>query len=271
MRQLFNLILKQHFFILFLALEVLSFSFIFSSGFHRSKFFGSTNFISAAVKNSSNRITSYFNLKKANKSLVIDNAFLREKLLLGISDSTYYEPEFFDTNYRVIPAKVISNSISKRKNYILLNRGKKHGIEPDMGVVASDGIVGIVVKVSENYCNVMSLLHIDNMINARIRKNNHLANMRWKGQNYRIGFLEDIPGHIYLQKGDTIVTSGNSYIFPGDLMIGTIDIYEDRQDLNFNTATVKYSVDFNKLFYVYIIANEKRDEQVDTGNMKIDE
>jgi len=270
-RQLFNLILKQHFFILFLALEVFSFSFIFSSGFHHSRFFGSTNFIATEVRNSSDKITSYFNLKKANKDLVNDNAFLREKLLLGISDSAFYKPVFIDTNYRVIPAKVISNSINKRKNYILLNRGKKHGIEPDMGVVSSDGIVGIVVKVSENYCNVMSLLHIDNMINARIRKNNHLANLRWKGRNFRIGLLEDIPGHVYLQKGDTIVTSGNSYIFPGDLTIGTINIYEDRQDLNFNTATVNYSVDFNKLYYVYIIANEKRDEQVDTSNMNMDE
>ena len=271
MRKLFNLILKQYFFLLFLVLEILSFFFIFSSGFHRTKFLNAANFATASVKNTANEVTFSFSLNKANQTLVYENAVLREKLMLNKPDSIHPESGFTDTNYRVIPAKVISNSINKKKNYILLNQGSKNGVKHDMGVISSDGVVGIIVNVSYNYCNVMSLLHIDNKINARIKKNNHLANMAWPGSDYTTGLLEDIPGHVDLHKGDSVITSGNSFVFPGGILIGIVEKYEDRQDLNFNTAMVKYSVDFNNLFFVYIISNENRNEQIDVSNLNEDE
>lgn len=137
----------------------------------------------------------------------------------------------------------------------MIDKGTNHGISTDMGVITSTGVVGTVVEVSENYSKVMSVLHIQNKINARIKKNRHLGNMEWDGKSYRQGLLTDIPSHVKLAANDTIVTSGNSYIFPEGLVIGTILDFDPQSSMKFNTAAVQYVVDYNSLHHVLVITN----------------
>jgi rod shape-determining protein MreC len=119
--------------------------------------------------------------------------------------------------------------------------------------------VGIVIDVSKNFCSGISILHKDIRISGRIKKNLHLVNVSWDGINYRIGTLEDIPTHVDLQKGDTIITSGNSHIFPEGIMIGTVEKVRESDQL-FKTAEVNFSVDYNHLYFGYIIDNSQKDE-----------
>jgi len=167
-----------------------------------------------------------------------------------------------DSSFRYIGARVIKNSINRQKNYLMLNRGTKDGIGIDMGVVSVDGVVGTVIRVSENYSLVMSVLNISNRINARIKKNGHTGTLEWDGKNYRKGILTDIPTHVMMFKGDTVVTSGNSHIFPENVMIGTIDKYISEKGNKFNKATVDFSVDYNNVYYVYVISNLMKEEQL---------
>jgi rod shape-determining protein MreC len=144
----------------------------------------------------------------------------------------------------------------------MLNKGRSHGIDKDMGVITANGIVGTVVDVSENFSRVMSILHENNKINARIKKNNHIGNVEWGGNYYTQGLLTDIPTHVNLYSGDTIITSGNSFIFPEGILVGTVDKHIIDKGDKFNKARINFSVDYNNLYFVYVIVNLMKEEQV---------
>lgn len=268
MRNLFAYILKQYFFFLFLLLEVIAFSFVLQNNYQRATFLNSTGKVVGSVLSTFSNISGYFSLRKANESLIRENTKLRNQMadkLLVTDTLKYYH---VDSMFRYVGAKVISNTVSHQKNYIVLNKGSLQGIKKDMGVITSTGIVGTVVDVSRNFSRVMSVLHVDNKINARIKKNKHLGTLEWSGRDYRNGFLTDIPMHVDLEPGDTIVTSGNSFIFPEGLMIGRVAEYYKQPNEKFNNALIDYSVDYNSLYFVYIIINLKKSELLNLERMQ---
>jgi len=259
-RQLFAFILKNHFFFLFILLEIFAFSLIVRNNYQRATFLNSSGKITGTIYNTTNNIAEYFTLRKANNELVEENAQLRNSLsesFLHTDSLVYYEK---DSLFKFIGAKVISSTIGKQKNYLMINKGSDHGIQKDMGAITSNGVVGTVVDVSANFSRIMLVLHINNKVNARIKKNRHLGNMEWDGNDYCQGLLTDIPTHVRIIKGDTIITSGNSYIFPEGILIGTVDEYNSEQNEKFNTAVINYAVDFNNLYYIYVITNIMKDE-----------
>lgn len=260
MRRLFAYILKNNFVFLFILLEIAAFLLVIQNNYQNASFFSSTNQATGSIMESYNNVSEYFVLNKANQLLVQENISLREKLdesFRMVDTNTFIQK---DSLFKYIGARVIRNTINRQKNYIFINKGSKHGIRPDMGVIASEGVVGTVVEVSENYSRIMSVLHNQNKISARIKKNRHLGNMEWDGTNYQFGTLTDIPNHVKLFIGDTIVTSGNSLLFPEGIIIGTVQNYQTNNQEKFSNASVKYSVDFNSVYYVYIIVNMMQEE-----------
>ena len=125
--------------------------------------------------------------------------------------------------YKVIHAKVIKNSFDVYDNYLTLNAGAKDGIKEDMGVINSKGVVGIIDKTSNNYATVLSILNTKSQLNAKIKKTNHFGTLTWDGKNAGYVQLVDVPRLASLKKGDTIVTGGQSVIFPENITIGRID------------------------------------------------
>lgn len=262
MRHLFAYIIKHYFFFLFLFLEIIAFSFIVQNNYQRATFLNSSGRVTGTVFNTFNNIAEYFTLKKSNIILVDENARLRESQIEAFrtTDTMVYFQH--DSLFKYISAKVISITINKQKNYLMLNKGKLHGIEKDMGVITSNGIVGTVIDVSDNFSRVMSILHENNKINARIKKNDHIGNVEWDGKYYGQGLLTDIPTHVNLYKGDTIITSGNSFIFPEGILVGTVDENIVDKGDKFNKAKINFSVDYNSLYYVYVIVNLMKEEQL---------
>jgi len=233
---------------------------VIQNNYQNASFLNSTNRVTGSILESYNNVSDYFVLKKANQLLVEENIELRKQLeesFRVVDTNSYFQK---DSLFEYIGAKVIRNTINRQKNYLFINKGLKHGIRQDMGVITSQGVVGTVVEVSDNYSRIMSVLHSQNKINARIKKNRHLGNMEWNGKNYSLGTLTDIPNHVQLYAGDTIVTSGNSLLFPEGIAIGTVENYQTSNQEKFSNASVKYSVDFNKVFYVYIIVNLMEEE-----------
>ena len=262
MKRLFSFIAKNYFFFLFLFLELVAFSFVVQNSFQRATFLNATNKLTGSVFAAFNNITDYLTLKKANQDLAKENARLHNLLsssFLYTDTLVYYRK---DSLFSYISAKVISNSVNKQKNYLMLDKGSRQGIKKEMGVITTNGVVGTVVEVSEHFSWVMSILHINNRINARIKKDRHLGNLEWDGLDYRRGLLTDIPPHIELVEGDTIITSGNSLIFPEGILIGTVNNYYTGQGEKFNTALINFSVDYNSLYYVYVIVDMMKNEQM---------
>jgi rod shape-determining protein MreC len=213
-------------------------------------------------------INDFFDLKDKNKQLATENArYLSNSSLAFVSmDSSAYEnfeqqkiPE--DKYFNFIPAKVVGNSVYKKENTIILNKGQKDGIVKDMGVIGPNGVVGTVVGVSENFSVVMSLLHKASLISAKVIPHNQVGTISWEGEKIEQTTMRDLPARTGILKGDTVVTSGFSMMFPEGITIGTIQDYGLDHDKSYYKADILLSTDFMSLQWVYIIDNLKAKEQ----------
>ena len=239
---------------MFLILEVLCIILLVNNlPYQKRKLVSVGNAISGKFFKSKTNFTNYFSLKEENQLMMDHNAMLMSMLYIDNDNITLKDS--VKSDYRFIPANVINNSIYHPNNFILIDKGRKDGIKKDMGVISANGIVGKVANVSDNYASVISMLHPYSVISARFTENQHLANVSWETTDYRFGTVKDIPLHLFPQKGDTLVTSGFSNIYPADIMIGTIEEMIDNTSKDFNTAKIRFSTNFSTLRHVYVIEN----------------
>jgi rod shape-determining protein MreC len=230
-----------------------------SHSYHRSRFFNSANWISGSVYNTSQNITSYFNLEEENQKLVEENNRLR-KILFNRREPHPMELDSSSLKYTVQTAEVIKNSYASPDNYITIDKGSKQGIRQDMGVITSSGILGIVEHTTNNFSTVQSLLNSKSTINAKIKNTNYFGSLVWNGKKYNEVQLEDIPRLVPVLIGDTIVTGAMSSIFPENIPIGTIKKYSLNQSQSFYNIDVELFNDMINLKHVYIIENISRAE-----------
>ncbi|TVR42472.1 MAG: rod shape-determining protein MreC [Bacteroidia bacterium] len=266
MRNLFKFIIRYYFFFLFLLLETLAIVLTLSNQYYHQTFFlNSANRVSSGIYQTYNKIGSYFHLRTIHDHLLEENVRLlsKKKENFIITDGNVFiaEDTLFQRRFSYVHARVINNSVNRRNNYLTLNKGRMHGIKPDMGVIHTSGVVGIVIQASERFSVVMSLLHSDMMISTKISHNNHIGSLVWEGKDYRKAHMLYIPPHVELLKGDTIVTSGFSTVFPENIIIGTIDDWEIRRGENFYTAIINLALDYNNLTHVYVVQNLLKGEQ----------
>jgi rod shape-determining protein MreC len=265
MRNLINFITRHYFFFLFALLQVVAMMLIVQNNtYHRSFFINSSNYIAGNIYRMQSGITQYFSLRSINEQLMEENTRLRSQIpgtYLTTDQNVFtFRDTLHQRQFQYINARVINNSVRNRNNHMTLNKGRLHGIRPDMGVIGSNGVLGIVKDVSGNFSSVISLLHSDMQISAKIKKNNHLGTILWEGFDHRKVTMLYIPPHVELEKGDTIITSGFSQIFPEGIAIGVIDEFEVRRGDNFYTIYIELLTDFNKLEYVHVVQNIFRDE-----------
>jgi rod shape-determining protein MreC len=271
MQQIFNFVLKNSNRILFLLLLVISLSLtIQSHSYHKSKMISSANFFTGGIYEKINNIDEYFNLRTQNDELALENARLKS-LLFNLKDTTKL-PEIDSVRgvkkTDIIVSKVIRNSYSVYENYLTINNGSASGIKPNMGVINSAGIVGIVDNTSKNYSTIISILNIKSQINAKIKKSNHFGSLVWNAKSTGFVQLIDVPRLAGVRKGDTIVTGGQSIIFPENIGIGTIDkVYIDNVT-NYYTLDIKLFNDMTNLGHVYIIKNKDAEEISNLENPK---
>lgn len=268
MRNLFTFLLKYQFFFLFILLEVLSvFVLVKNSYYQGSVIINSTNGITGNILKVYTNITDYFSLKQANQILAEENVgfynILPGSFIKTDTSSFIFNDTLYRQQYRYITAKVISNSTNRRNNYLKLNKGEAHGIGKEMAIISPDGIVGQVIEVSDNFCSVMSLLNINSRISVKIKSSKQIGTLIWNGEDYRTGTMIDIPSHTELLIGDTVITSGFSHIFPEGLFVGNVEGFRIKPGDNFFTADIKYSVDYNRVYYVFVVQNLLQDELIE--------
>lgn len=276
MRYLLLFLKRNYFYLLFVVLEVVAVYLTISNHhFHYSVMLNATGQITGGIENSMNNLTEYLRLKDANIRLAEENARLRAQLKesMLVKDTLHFTVT--DTlnkqQYAYIPAKVISNSVTRRSNYIMLNKGLVDGIRPDMAVISPDGIVGIVSKVSRNFAWVNSVLHKQTKISAKIKKNGFVGTITWDGKDHQVGSLKDIPANVQLKKGDTVITSGYSFLFPTGIMVGKIKDFKVDEGYHFYDINLEFSQEYNKLAYVYVVVNLMKEEQVQLQEIKSNE
>lgn len=273
MKSLLNFLIKYHVFFLFLILEMFSITLIVRfNNFHRVSFLNSSNVVSATILNKYSGIVDYFHLKQINESLSEENARLRSGLQTVLHENIDESESFdrIDQKYLVVSAKVIRNTVNKQYNYLTLNKGAAHGVEPDMGVVCVDGVVGVVLDVSENYSTILSILNGRWAINAKLSVSNQFGPLQWDGSSPEYAYLEEIPYHVRVRVNEKVVTSGYSSIFPEGMNIGEVEEVVHNPGDSFQTIKIRLSVDYRTLFYVQVIAKTDKNERIEleklTGN-----
>lgn len=264
MQQIFNFLIRYKNTILFLLLLSVSLFFtVQSHSYHKSKFVSSANFITGGLYDWTNDMSSYLHLREYNERLAQENEYLRtllfeknelDSISIKMDSSSYNNP------YSLISTQVISNNYSKRDNYLLLRGGKKDGIKTDLGVITSNGIIGIVEEITENYTRVLSILNSNSAINVRLKKSNHYGTLVWNGDNPNVVQLTYVPKIANVQKGDTVITGGKSFIFPEGVPVGIVQDFQLGENESYYHIDIQLFNDMTNIGYVYVIENKKKEE-----------
>lgn len=263
----------------FVIMEVIAFSFYFTRNINPNKasFISSANGFLGGVYETSSKVSRYWNLSAVNDSLARENAELKMRLpnskFSSLVKSNIQEDTTLKQYYAYVDAKVINNTTHRPHNFLTLNRGKKQQLALNAGVINGNGkgIVGVTLKSSDNYTVVMSILNVDTRVSAKILGNDYFGVLVWNGLDARYMTLESVPKHAFVQKGDTVATSGFSTVFPGGILIGTIEDFYQPSGLNFYTIKVRLFNDVNNAQYVYVVDNLFKEERIKLEKGEVNE
>jgi len=263
MKNLVRFIIQHHFLILFLVIEFFSLFLLFSANpYQKVAFYNASHKFSGKVSLRMSNIRDYFSLHYENRKLAEENTTLYNNLRSSftITSSTADKGDsLVKRKFEYLTTRVINNTVNKQFNYITLDRGSDGCIEADMAVISPDGIVGIVKSVSSNYSSVLSVLNRDFIVSAKIKKNGYFGPLSWSGSSSYFATLVDIPHHVIINEGDSIVTSGYGGVFPEGYLIGTIDNFRLKGG-NYYEIRVRLSNDYRKLDFVQVIRNFAKEE-----------
>lgn len=264
---LIRLFSKNGLFLFFLFLEIVAIIFMFSRNpMQQSWFAAQTAAFNSWVSGSIDEGASYFKLKEINEQLVKQNKQLMEELYGANNENIPNFRRVHDTIgggqiYTFVDGDVVYNSINRKNNYFTINRGRNHGVLPKMGVIAPNGIAGIVVNTTDGYALVQSVLSVNKiMINASLKNSGYFGTLTWQGDDSRIMHLADIPKYVSLKVGDTVITDGKSSIFPQGKMIGTIAGYSVDSKTGFWDISVELGEKIGTLSKIFVVKNLKKAE-----------
>jgi rod shape-determining protein MreC len=265
MHQLIYFFQKFKYFLFFLLLQTIALVLTFNNlNFHKSKFVNSANTITGGFYSKASNLSEYFSLKSENKILAEENTRLKNLLERNNSqvfskDSTVIDTLKLIQEYTFTNAKIIKNSYASQFNFLTINKGKNQGIEKEMAVINSKGIIGITDDANGGFTTVQSILNRNSKINARLKNTNYFGSLGWNGENYNIVQLSDIPRQAPLKIGDTIETGGMSTIFPEGILIGIISKINSGNSAD-NKVDVTLFNDMSNLGYVNVVKNLDKKE-----------
>ena len=271
MRNVFLFLKRYSVLIIFLVLQGLALSMLFSyNRFHQTTYGMFSNEVAGKLNKRVNKVESFFTLGEQNQALRKQNAALLSYLPSGsvspdtsflvVSDTVTVDSLKSYRQYQYFDAKIISNSVFLQQNYIVLHRGSVQGIVPNMAVVGTDGLIGTVISVSENMAIVMSLLHRQSKVIAVLKKGSGLGEVTWDGKDPRFLVLSKVPKTNVVKKGDTVVSSPYSDKFPPGIPIGYVEKIDQDQETNTYKLKIRTAVDFYAVQHAYIVKNLLQEE-----------
>lgn len=269
MNNLINFFIKNSSWFIFAFYVILSLALLFRSNpYQQSVYLTSANGTVATISKGINGASSYFHLKEINEDLHQQNAAQKMEILALRQQLNDLELKYGEKpssqlsgNYSFISAHVISNSVVNPSNYITIDRGSADGIEPYMGVMDMNGVVGIVDAVNTHSARIMSILHPDTKITCELKGNGNFGLLVWDGKTTDHAILKDLPKVDDYHVGDTVLTSSSSLSFPQGFMVGVVErVSPTMKDDSFMTLIVKLSCKITHLSNVHVIKNNMKDE-----------
>lgn len=243
--------------ILFMVLELLAILMIVNnSDIQKSNLVRSIRGLQANIWEKTEKLTSYFHLSEENERLnrKLAHVLHENDRLRYINERMCKDTAFSDSTgrYTYIPAKIIKQVISNRTNYFVIDKGSRDGLETDMGIITSDGAVGVINIVEENISCAISVLSSQISISAKTKGNSTFGILSWDGKSITHAEMTEIPHHIDIRPGDTIVTSGYSSLFPPEIPLATVEeVWLEKT--GFKTVRARYCEDFRSIYNVLVV------------------
>lgn len=273
MRNLIEFLAKHHHWFVFILLEAISFTLLFRyNNYQNSVWFSSANVVTGKVYEWSSQLEKFFSLATVNQHLTQRNLALEqkvvelsEKLTAVTKDSSYVKADVTQqlSQFKQIPAKVVSNSLKDANNLMTIDKGSVDGVRKDMGVVSGTGVVGIVYLVSPHYSVVIPLLNTKSNVSCKIENRDYFGFLNWQGGSTDQAFLDDIPRHARFKLHENIVTSGYSSVFPPGILVGKIlHVYNSPDGASYRLC-VQLATDFSTLRDVSVIDNTLMKERIE--------
>jgi rod shape-determining protein MreC len=204
------------------------------------------------------QLTEYENIKNENEQL---------RQIVGMTES--------DNEMTFCPATVISRDTNDAYGSFVIDKGTLDGVSINDPVVSSEGLVGIITAVSPINARVKTILSPDVSVGAYEIQSKELGVCSGDAELAIDGYckLSILSNETTITKGDLIVTSGSSGIYPRGLTIGTAqDIYQEEHGVTLYAIILPVS-EIDDLKNVYVITDFKGkgsvldgySEQVESG------
>ncbi len=266
MRNILALIRRFYVFLLFLVLQGFAFYVLFNSNnFHKAEFINHSRDWVGSIYSKRAQLKEYLALGEINDQLSLENALLRSQLpgnyLVIDTVMQNYNDTLTKMRYDYRTAKVVNTTLNRERNYLTIDRGAVGGIEREMGVIANGSIVGIVSSVSDHFSVVMPVLHSKFQGSVKMKGSGDFGLLVWPGFDSEIANVKEIPKHVPVAIGDTVVTSGYSSHFPSNVVVGYVSAMDDRAEENFHRISIRLSTDYRKLSYVQVVNDRFKEEQ----------
>lgn len=261
MRNLLEFFINYRYWFLFLLLEAVSFVLLFRfNSYQGSVYFTSANTVVGTYYAVVSEVTSFFGLKTQNGNLSAENVRLQQRIceledrIFELSGDSV-SGDVLDGKYELIDALVVNSTLHRNNNLITINKGEADGVRPEMGVVSSSGVVGVVGLVSEHYSIVIPLVNTSSNISCRLKTSEYFGTLRWQRGAINVSYVSDIPRHAKVERGEIVETNGYSDIFPAGIPVGRVLDFEDSADGMAFMMRVKLFTDFSTLRNVSVIKN----------------
>ncbi len=261
MRNLLLFIVKYGPFFLFILLEILCFTLIVKfNQKQKSIFLNSSNLFVGYINEKTSDAGSFLNLKDENEALRRENAKLLQKIINSNISKASSSLDTIDKSFTIMASNICSKTINLRNNFFTLCKGSNEGIQKGMGVIGNRGVFGIVSEVSENYAQVLSILHSQSRISVALKNKTHHGYINWDTSDPRYVTAFAIRKYADIAIGDTIVTSGYSTIFPKNIDVGVVESFKVESGGETFLTRVKLFEDYNSAKEVYVINSQLKTE-----------
>lgn len=270
---LIDFIRKYCYIFLFILFETISMILLFRfNSYQGSVWFSAANSVAAGINSTYSNVMNFFNLEQINQELTAQNIalqreteHLRQSLITATKDTTITEKLMREklVGYNMVPATVVSNSAELSNNYLVIDRGEKDGIRPEMGVVGGGGVVGIIYLTGPHHSLVIPVTNRKSSISCRVRGQNYFGYLQWDGSSMLSAYVDDVPRYAKVKVGQAIETSGYSAVFPPGIFVGRVRTIRNSTDGQSYRLDVTLGTNFANLRDVLVVTTPYKAE-IDT-------
>lgn len=270
---LIDFIRKYCYIFLFILFETISMILLFRfNSYQGSVWFSAANSVAAGINSTYSNVMNFFNLEQINQELTAQNIalqreteHLRQSFITATKDTTITEKLMREklVGYNMVPATVVSNSAERSNNYLVIDRGEKDGIRPEMGVVGGGGVVGIIYLTGPHHSLVIPVTNRKSSISCRVRGQNYFGYLQWDGSSMLSAYVDDVPRYAKVKVGQAIETSGYSAVFPPGIFVGRVRTIRNSTDGQSYRLDVTLGTNFANLRDVLVVTTPYKAE-IDT-------